>query len=120
LNDVGAFDAGNNFCIGAWKKVGPRRYDVVHPFFVFDDSGKKAIAIAIEQSRFIVAPDGNTFRGTWTQDNYDFSGNLLPGNHFDGTVSGTRIAPVPVPVLTITTARKREPVIRMRNRRTTP
>jgi hypothetical protein len=40
-----------------------------------------------------VARDGKTFSGTWTQDNYDFSGNLIAGNHFDGTVTGTRIAP---------------------------
>jgi hypothetical protein len=93
LNDSPVPDGGNNFCIGAWKRVGARTYDLVHPFFVFDSSGKKPIAIAIEQSRLIVARDGNTFRGTWTQDNYDFSGNLLPGNHFDGTIIGTRIAP---------------------------
>jgi hypothetical protein len=33
-NDAGAFNAGNNFCIGAWKQVGPRTYDLVHPFFL--------------------------------------------------------------------------------------
>src|SRR6266700_1341943 len=32
VNDVGAFNAGNNFCVGAWKQVGPRSYDLVHPF----------------------------------------------------------------------------------------
>jgi hypothetical protein len=93
INDVGALDAGNNFCIGAWKKVGPRHYDVVHPFFVFDDSGKKAIGVAIETVHIVVSQDGNRFRGKWTQDNYDLSGNLIPGFHFDGTVRGTRIAP---------------------------
>ena len=93
LNDSGALDAGNNFCVGAWKRVRGRTYELLHTFFVFDSSGKKAIAIAIEESRLIVARDGNTFRGTWTQDNYDLSGNLLPGTHFEGTIIGTRIAP---------------------------
>jgi hypothetical protein len=93
INDVGALDAGNNFCIGAWKKVGPRRYDIVHPFFIFDDSGKKAIGVAIEKADIVVSRDGNRFRGKWTQDNYDLSGNIIPGFHFDGTARGTRIAP---------------------------
>jgi hypothetical protein len=93
VNDVGALDAGTNFCLGAWKRVRGRTYELVHTFFIFDSSGKKAIAISIEKQRMTVARDGNTFRGKWTQDNYDFSGNLLPGNHFDGTVTAARIAP---------------------------
>ena len=91
LNDVGAFNAGNNFCIGAWKKVGPRSYDIVHPFFLFE--GTNAIGISIQKTHLIVSPDGNRFRGTWNQDNYDLYGNLIPGTHFDGTIGGTRIAP---------------------------
>jgi hypothetical protein len=93
VNDVGALNGGNNFCIGAWKKVGQRTYELVHPFFVFDDSGKNVIAVAIEKSRATVSRDGNTFRGKWTQDNYDLSGNLIAGFHVDGTIVGTRITP---------------------------
>jgi hypothetical protein len=91
VNDVGAFNAGNNFCIGAWKQVGPRSYDIVHPFFLFD--GTNAIGVSIEKAHIVVSQDGKRFKGTWTQDNYDLSGNLTPGFHFDGTVTGTRIAP---------------------------
>jgi hypothetical protein len=91
VNDVGAFNAGNNFCIGAWKQVGPRSYDLVHPFFLFD--GTNAIGVSIERAHFLVSQDGNRFTGTWTQDNYDLSGTLVPGNHFNGTMVGTRIAP---------------------------
>jgi hypothetical protein len=91
LNDVGAFDGGNNFCVGAWQRVGLWSYDLVHTFYVFD--GKKAIGVSIERSHLIVSRDGNRFRGAWTQDNYDLSGNLIPGFHFDGTIRGTRIAP---------------------------
>jgi hypothetical protein len=36
-NDAGAFNTGNNFCIGAWKQVGARSYDLVHPFFFSTD-----------------------------------------------------------------------------------
>jgi hypothetical protein len=91
LNDVIAFDGGNNFCVGAWTRVGPRSYDLLHTFYLFE--GKKAIGVSIERSHLIVSRDGNRFRGTWTQDNYDLHGNLIPGFHFDGTVRGTRIAP---------------------------
>jgi hypothetical protein len=93
VNDVGALDAGTNFCMGAWKRIGRRTYELVHTFFVFDSSGKKAIAISIERSCFTVSRDGNTFQGTWHQDNYDLSGNVLPGTHYEGTLSATRIAP---------------------------
>jgi hypothetical protein len=93
INDVGALDGGSNFCIGAWKRVGPQRYDIVHPFFIFDNSGKKATGLIIVKEDIVVTRDGNRFSGTWTQDTYDLSGNLIPGFHFDGPVRGTRIAP---------------------------
>jgi hypothetical protein len=93
LNDSPPPAGGNNFCMGAWKRVGHRTYAIVHPFFIFDASGKKPIAVVIVEQRMTVARDGNTFTGTWNQDNYDFSGNLIPGNHFEGPVTGTRIAP---------------------------
>jgi hypothetical protein len=67
LNDVGAFNAGNNFCMGAWKKVGPRSYDIVHTFFVFD--GTNAIGVSIEKAHIVLSRDGKRVNGTWTQDN---------------------------------------------------
>lgn len=91
LNDVGLFNAGNNFCIGAWTKVGPRSYDLVHTFYLFD--GANAIGVSIEKSHLVVSRDGNRFSGTWNQDNYDLYGNLISGSHFEGTIRGTRIAP---------------------------
>ena len=93
LNDVGAFNAGNNFCVGAWKQVGPRSYELVHTFFVFD--GRNATGVSIEKSHLVVSRDGNRFKGTWTQDNYDLYGTIVPGTHAEGTISGTRITPGP-------------------------
>jgi hypothetical protein len=93
LNDTAPPNWGSNFCMGAWKRVGARSYDLVHTFFVFDSPAQKPTAIGIERSHLIVGADGNTFTGTWTQDNYDFSGNVLAGFHVDGTIIGTRIAP---------------------------
>jgi hypothetical protein len=92
FNDAGPFNAGNNFCIGTWKQVGPRSYDLVHPFFIFD--GSNAIGVSIERAHFLVSPDGNTFTGTCTQDNYDLFGTLIPVTHFDCTMNGTRIEPL--------------------------
>ena len=93
LNDVGAFNAGTNFCIGAWKKIGPRSYDLVHTFYLFD--GTTAIGVSIEKSQLTVSRDGNHFTGTWNQDNYDLSGNLIANTHYYGTITGTRIVPGP-------------------------
>jgi hypothetical protein len=62
VNDVGPFNAGNNFCIGAWKQVGPRSYDVVHPFFLFD--GNNAIGVSIERAHFLVS-QGNVASGPY-------------------------------------------------------
>ena len=77
--------------MGAWEKVGPRSYDLVHTFFVLD--GTNAIGVSIEKSHITVSRYGKRFNGIWTQDNYDLSGNLTPGFHFEGTITGTRIAP---------------------------
>ena len=93
LNDSPVPDGGNNFCMGAWKKIGQRKYSLVHPFLLFDDSGKKPIGVSIERSELTVSRDGNTFTGTWHQDNYDFAGNVQSGSHVQGTIIGTRIAP---------------------------
>jgi hypothetical protein len=91
-NDTGPSGGGNNFCMGAWKRIGRRTYEQVHTAFVYDTSGR-AVAIGIERSCFTLSRDGNTFAGKWNQDNYDFSGNVLPGTHFEGTLTATRIAP---------------------------
>jgi hypothetical protein len=91
LNDVGPFLPVNAFCMGGWTQVGRRSYDLLHTFYISD--GKNAIGVSIEKSHFIVSRDGNRYRGTWTQDNFDLSGNLIPGTHFDGRIRGTRIAP---------------------------
>jgi hypothetical protein len=94
LNDVVAFNGGNNFCIGVWKQVGPRTYDLVHTFYVFDpDNANIAVGVSIETSRLVVSRDGNRFTGKWSQDNYDLFGALMPGTHYEGTISATRIAP---------------------------
>jgi len=77
LNDVGAFNGGNNFCIGVWKQVGPRSYELVHTFFVLD--GSNAIGVSIENHTSSSAGTGTgsgepglrktmTFMGHWSRE----------------------------------------------------
>ncbi len=92
LNDSGVPSGGNNFCMGVWKKVGVRRYELLHTFYVFEDPSKTPVGVSIEVSHITVSRDGNTFSGKWTQDNYDLSGKVISGFHFEGTVTGARIS----------------------------
>ena len=77
LNDVVAFNGGNNFCIGVWKQVGPRSYELVHTFFVLD--GSNAIGVSIENHTSSSAGTGTgsgepglrktmTFMGHWSRE----------------------------------------------------
>jgi hypothetical protein len=67
----------------------------VHEFFIFDENNPKRPSEFPLKSHLTVSRDGNRFPGTWTQDAYDLYGSLMPGTHFDGTISGTRINPGP-------------------------
>src|SRR5215469_4046960 len=99
LNDTPP-PASGNVCLGTWEKTGPQTYSLVHPAFNFDSTGTTVVSIFIERVQAVIAPDGNSFTGTFTWDSYDFSGNPLPGTHLAGTVSGTRITvgtPIPFP-----------------------
>jgi hypothetical protein len=91
LNDSPVPSGGNNFCMGAWTRTGSRTYELIHTFFVFESS-PTPVRVAIEHTKVTVSRDGNRFKGTWTQDDYDLTGNLVPGHHFDGTLTGERIS----------------------------
>jgi len=99
LNDTPP-PASGNVCLGTWEKTGPRTYSLVHPAFNFDSTGTTVVSIFIERVQATIAPDGNSFTGTFTWDSYDFSGRSLPGSHLAGAVTGKRIkvsAPFPFP-----------------------
>ena len=82
--------ATGNVCPGVWEKTGPRSYETVHPAFEYDNAGLNVIAIFIERMHVTLSQDGNSMEGTFTWDNYDFQGNLLPGS-LSGSVAATRI-----------------------------
>jgi hypothetical protein len=79
LNDVGAFNAGTNFCMGAWKKTGPRSYDLVHTFFVLD--GLNAIGVSIENH---ISPSAGT--GTGSRESGLRITTTYPGNSSRGSI----------------------------------
>jgi hypothetical protein len=88
-----------NTCAGVWEQIGRRTYRTVHPAFNYDAAGMSVVGVFIERVKVTVDADGDRFEGTFTFDNYDFQGNLLPGS-VAGTVTATRIkvgAPFPFP-----------------------
>ena len=82
--------ATGNVCPGVWEKTGPRTYSTVHPAFEYDATGMNILAIFVERMEVTLSPDGNSFQGTFTWDNYDFQGHLLDGS-LTGTVTGVRV-----------------------------
>lgn len=94
--------ATGNVCPGVWERVGPMTYATVHPAFEYDDAGVNIVAIFVERMKVTISGDGNSFKGTFTWDNYDFQGTLLSGS-VAGAVTGTRVAvassfPFPFPL----------------------
>lgn len=77
-------------CPGVWQRTGLHTFETVHPAFEYDEANVNVIAIFIERMHITLSNDGNSFTGTFTWDNYDFNGNLLPGS-VSGTVTGARV-----------------------------
>ncbi len=77
-----------NVCLGAWQQTGNRAYKLKHPSWYFDASGNLLGTVVIHEDVHL-SSDGNSFNGTYTDDVYDLSGNLL--EEFSGHVKATRI-----------------------------
>jgi hypothetical protein len=87
LNDDPA-PATGNVCLGVYVKSGPSTYKLKHPSWTFDAAGNLTGA-AIIREQVTVAPGGNSYKGPFTIDIYDLSGNHLA--HFSGTITAQRI-----------------------------
>lgn len=81
--------AAGNICLGVWVKSGPNTYKVKHPSWTYDPVSGMANGTAIIRETITVAPNGNTYHGTFTIDFFDLSNN--PQGSFNGTVAATRI-----------------------------
>jgi hypothetical protein len=90
LNDTPAPSSGN-LCIGVWIQTSPLTYDLKHPSWIFDATGANLIGVAIIREQVRLDPTGATYRGFFTVDVYDLSGNLL--DHEAGQIQAERITP---------------------------
>jgi len=61
---------------GAWKLVGPNRYNASYVAFAFDPSGKW-VGINRTNIEVILGADGNTFAGTTKSSNNDLNDKVL-------------------------------------------
>ena len=92
----------SNFCLGVWEKVGTRQYRLSHFALPWNPTlgdvypgtnipmGQPVGTVHIE-GRVTLAPDGQSFSGTFTSTFYDESGNEVPSLYQEGTFTGTRI-----------------------------
>jgi len=88
----------SNFCLGVWERTGPREYKLNH-FATFWDPTMGTVGPAGPEGELVgpaqiresitVAPNGETFAGTFTIDQYDEHLNHLI--HMQGKITATRI-----------------------------
>ena len=79
-----------NVCVGVWKLDG-RSYKLKHMAWNWDDKGNY-ISIFVMEVNLRVDRRGNRYTGTWSSDNLKpTTGEPIVGEHFEGTVRGTRI-----------------------------
>ena len=79
LNDIAPPEPANGsgaFCLGVYKKTGPRSFKLVHPAFAFDANGNLAAHILLLEN-VTVDRNGKSYRGTFSFLQYDLSGNLI-------------------------------------------
>jgi hypothetical protein len=88
----------SNFCLGVWERTGPREYKLNH-FATFWDPTQGEVGPAGPTGELVgpaevretitLAPNGETFAGTFTIDQYDE--NLTLKEHLQGKITATRI-----------------------------
>jgi hypothetical protein len=87
LNDFHNPTIGN-VCLGVWVKTGPNAYKLKHPYWRCDSTGT-LIGSGVLRFEVTVDPDGNSYTGTFTNDQFDLFGNAVL--HRAGETSGQRI-----------------------------
>ena len=78
----------SNFCVGVWKKIN-NRYKLNHAAISWDSTGTVQVGAANIVENVGLAPNGNSFSGTFTITQYDMNGNVLAT--VSGNITGTRI-----------------------------
>ena len=80
--------ATSNFCLGVWEKTGPSTYKLNH-FALSSDLNGNMVGPANIRENVTLGPQGTTYSGTFSVDQYDTSGNLFV--HLVGEVKATRV-----------------------------
>lgn len=78
-----------NFCMGVWKQTGQSTYSLNHIGLSWDPTGTTFVGPANIRVRVTLNPNGNSYTGKFTIDQYDPNGNLLV--HLAGNVGALRI-----------------------------
>jgi hypothetical protein len=107
MNSGGRAPNTGAFCLGVWTKVEPRKYLLNHFAAAWDPTkgpvgpagpAGELTGPANIREAVVLAPNGETFSGSFTIDIYNETGTLL--SHLEGTITGTRIkvntAPSPI------------------------
>ncbi len=99
MNSGGRAPNTGDFCLGIWAQVGLRQYKLNHFAAAWDptkgelDSAGNPTGALLGPANIKelvnLSPDGNSFVGTFSIDQYDEEGNHLV--HLEGTITGTRI-----------------------------
>jgi hypothetical protein len=98
MNSGGRAPNTGDFCLGVWEKTGQRRYLLNHFAAAWDPTkgeigpagpAGELIGPANIREEVTLAPNGESFSGSFTIDNYDESNTLL--SHLEGKITGTRI-----------------------------
>jgi hypothetical protein len=89
-----------NICIGVWKHVAPRTYKLKHMTWNWSPDLNAGFGVPgtfaghFELNLTLRLDErGRTYRGTWSAQNFDESGNHIPGLDAEGVVNATRITP---------------------------
>jgi hypothetical protein len=105
MNSGGHPASTGNFCLGAWVQTGPNRYHLNHFALAYDPTrfnspGDAAHAPGGLVARInliedvVLAPNGKTFTGTFTQVGFDpVSNAIIPIFGATGQITGQRVNP---------------------------
>jgi hypothetical protein len=89
MNSGGHSPVTSAFCLGVWSQIGPRTYKLNHIAIAWDATGSALVGPVSLLEEVTLAPDGNTFSGSFTTNAYTEAGNRLA--HIQGEVTGTRV-----------------------------
>jgi hypothetical protein len=98
MNSGGRAPNTGDFCLGVWKQIGERKYRLNHFAAAWDPTAGPMGPFGPEgaiigpgqiQEQITLAPNGESFTGSFSIDQYDESNNLKV--HLEGTITGTRI-----------------------------